>query len=201
MSRRVLPLILFCMVTAVMAALLGPRPGPASATGGGAAVSAGDRHTCALTTAGGLKCWGLNFYGELGDGTSTGPQMCGSPLVQVACSTTPVDVSGLTSGVAAVSAGYEHTCALTSAGDLKCWGYNGFGQLGDGTFTDRLTPVDVSGLGPQPPAVGGISLDAQLHRSSGSGAGLLAGVIAGALAATAVALGGGVLYVRRRRPL
>jgi alpha-tubulin suppressor-like RCC1 family protein len=111
-------------------------------TSGVMAISAAGDYTCALTVAGGVKCWGDNADGELGDGTNTGPEICS----YFTCSTTPVDVTGLTSGVTAISAGYYHACALTTAGGAKCWGYNGQGQLGDGTEARKTVPVDVSGL-------------------------------------------------------
>ena len=98
-----------------------------------AAITAGYAHTCALTSGGGVKCWGRNDYGQLGDGTTTERH-------------TPVNVSGLASGVSAIATGMYHTCALTSGGGVKCWGDNEDGQLGDGTTTDRHTPVNVSGL-------------------------------------------------------
>jgi subtilisin-like proprotein convertase family protein len=97
------------------------------------AVDAGYYHTCAVTAAGGVKCWGQNTYGQLGDGTTVERH-------------TPVDVSGLIGGVAEVAVGLDHTCALTEAGDVKCWGANWRGQLGDGTTTDRHGPGDVSGM-------------------------------------------------------
>jgi hypothetical protein len=139
------------------------------------AISAGGYHTCALTSAGSAECWGRNESGQLGDATSTGPEECEEVFVYravVGCSTTPVAVSGLGSGVIAVSAGGEHTCGLTSVGGSECWGRNESGQLGDATstgpeecneampltreptpFACGTTPVAVNGLGPGAAAI------------------------------------------------
>jgi alpha-tubulin suppressor-like RCC1 family protein len=113
-----------------------PRSTPVQVVGlssGVTAIAAGRDHSCALTIAGGVKCWGSNTYGQLGDGTKSD-------------SSTPVEVSGLASGVAQITVGGYHTCAVTLGGAAKCWGFNGSGRLGDGTTTDRPTPVPVSGL-------------------------------------------------------
>jgi alpha-tubulin suppressor-like RCC1 family protein len=105
------------------------------------AVAAGLYHSLALTSTGRVLAWGENNYGQLGDGTSKGPQTC---YVGVACSTTPVDVE-LPEGtdVTAVAAGAWHSLALTSTGKLRAWGYNVDGELGNGTTTNTDLPVKV----------------------------------------------------------
>jgi len=97
------------------------------------AIATGHYHSCAVTGAGAVKCWGYNNEGQLGNNSNTN-------------SNVPVDVNGLSSGMSAVTAGYVHTCALTSAGGVKCWGRNAEGQLGNGTNSASNVPVDVSGL-------------------------------------------------------
>lgn len=103
-------------------------------------VDAGNGHLCALTTARGVKCWGINSYGQLGDGT-TAPSLV------------PVNVVGLTSGVKHLGLGDMHSCAVLDAGSVKCWGSNYYGQLGTGNTTNSSVPVNVTGL----PSVASVS--------------------------------------------
>jgi alpha-tubulin suppressor-like RCC1 family protein len=97
-------------------------------------VSTGAVTACVLTSAGGVKCWGYNGEGELGDGTRQDR-------------TSPVDVTGLSSGVQDVQAVWDHTCALLDSGGVRCWGHNGDGELGDGSKKQSTTPVKPNGLG------------------------------------------------------
>ncbi len=99
----------------------------------GTQVSGGTYHTCALTSLGGAQCWGTNDEGRLGNGTTVNSKV-------------PVPVSGLSSGLSAISAGYFHSCALTTGGGVKCWGYNYDGELGNGSTGDSKVPTNVSGL-------------------------------------------------------
>lgn len=112
-----------------------PRITPTLVTGIANAirVSVGEQYSCALLADGTIECWGYNAYGQLGNGTTTSPQL------------TPTLVSGISNAID-VSAGVLHTCALLADKTAKCWGYNGYYNLGDGTSTQRTSPVVVSGL-------------------------------------------------------
>ena len=92
-------------------------------------VSAGTVHTCAILDNGDLKCWGHDGYGQLGDG--------GSNTNLNAPSSTVIDLGSGRTAVA-VDAGYYHTCAILDNGDLKCWGWDNNGQLGDGGSNTNL---------------------------------------------------------------
>ena len=99
------------------------------------AIDAGSAmHTCALLADRTARCWGLNEYGKLGDGTTT-------------TRLTPVAVPGISTATA-ITAGESHTCAVLADGIVRCWGSGEWGQLGDGTWTDSLTPVTVVLPGP-----------------------------------------------------
>jgi alpha-tubulin suppressor-like RCC1 family protein len=106
---------------------------PATVTGGAttwARVAAGNFHTCALSSAGALSCFGGNEYGQLGNGA-----VVDEPL--------PQSITLPEGPWAHLSSRQEHTCGVTSVGDLFCWGRNLSGQIGDGTGTNKLQPTSV----------------------------------------------------------
>ncbi len=96
-------------------------------------VAEGGDHSCAVTSAGGVKCWGQGTSGQVGDGLGSDQFI-------------PKDVSGLTSGVAGVSSGKNHSCAVLNTGAAHCWGEGDYGQVGDGNIGNELTPVAVNTL-------------------------------------------------------
>jgi alpha-tubulin suppressor-like RCC1 family protein len=98
-----------------------------------AKLSFGDFNGCVVLTSGSELCWGYNEYGEVGDGSSGG----GTDAL------TPRAVAQL-SHVVDLSVGYYHSLALLRNGATKAWGYNGDGELGNGTTTNSPTPVNVS---------------------------------------------------------
>lgn len=101
-------------------------------TSGVTDIGAGAYHSCAIHN-GAAKCWGQAWEGELGNG-----------LLE-SYSATPVQVSGLTSDVTAISVGYSHTCAIHS-GAAKCWGTGNNGRLGSGASSNSGSPLQVVGL-------------------------------------------------------
>jgi alpha-tubulin suppressor-like RCC1 family protein len=107
-------------------------PSQSGSAPGVTAVSIGDGSSCALLGNGTVQCWGVNWGGALGDGTTTD-------------SATPVAVVGL-SGVEAISVGAGFSCALLTAGTVRCWGSNQSYVIGDSTVISSSTPVPVAGL-------------------------------------------------------
>ena len=100
-------------------------------------MSIGAAHTCALLDDGSVKCWGLNNYGQLGLGHTTTVTTMGDALEAV----------NLGGSAVSISSGYYHTCAIMLNGDVKCWGYNNFAQLGVGNqnnIGDSPNPVFTS---------------------------------------------------------
>ena len=96
-------------------------------------ITAGEQDSCVVTADGGILCWGYNAEGEIGENTR--------PHYD-----SPVPVTGLTSGVIEIASGYRHNCAILSTGGVMCWGFNEYGQLGDGTTKVSAVPVQVLGV-------------------------------------------------------
>ncbi|HET9985397.1 MAG TPA: hypothetical protein VFQ38_17480 [Longimicrobiales bacterium] len=104
-----------------------------------AALAAGGDHTCAVTADGAAYCWGRNDRGQLGSDSAAA--RCGP--AGVACSLVPVRVRAAVA-FAAITAGGDHTCALSTQGAAYCWGAGDLGQLGAGTLADAREPVAVA---------------------------------------------------------
>ncbi len=131
----------------------------ASAIGGTAtpSVASGEGHSCALSHAGLVFCWGANVDGQLGNGGTTR-------------SNVPVAVIGLPPDVVAIAAGQYHNCALTRLGAVLCWGYNANGELGNGqSETQSSTPVPVTGLSGGAVAISAGGYDTCVVTTTGAG--------------------------------
>ena len=103
-------------------------------------VATGDEHTCALRTDGSVWCWGYNLYGQLGQNPSS-----------VSRSAVPMEVPSGGAVVTHIATGYNHTCAILVDKTLWCWGYNLYGQLGNGNNAMSVSiPVQVHTHANQP---------------------------------------------------
>jgi len=135
-ARRLVP---FLAVALAACGSDDPSTGPSSATALATTtlptfvqVTVSDDHSCAVTGGGAIYCWGSNVFGQLGDGTKITRSL-------------PVRVHGGTLRFRRVTAGFTHTCALTTDDKVYCWGANVFGALGTGDSLDHLTPAAVAG--------------------------------------------------------
>lgn len=118
------------------------RPRPVQVNGlpeAASFVAVGGGHTCALLVGGSIVCWGLNVYGQLGDGVYT---------QDFEINAAPREVIGMDAEVVALAAGHEHTCAVTTSGEVFCWGSNDFGQVGAIAENRCLLPGDPCQLEP-----------------------------------------------------
>ncbi len=103
--------------------------------GGTVSLAIGGAHSCALRGDGTVRCWGDNSGGQLGDGTFN---------ARLAPSVDP-SVLGIDDAIQIASGGFSN-CVLRTGGKVSCWGFNGSGEVGDGTTDTRTVAVDVPGL-------------------------------------------------------
>ena len=130
-------------------AWLGPTPVCETGTGftceggqrlsGVKKVEAGGLHTCALLYGGDLKCWGMNYNGQLGIGPRANPDVVPTTAecttgTSDGCRALPADVTGFPFPIDDFAVGGAETCVVDLINDVYCWGYNAHGQVGNGTF-------------------------------------------------------------------
>jgi alpha-tubulin suppressor-like RCC1 family protein/Tol biopolymer transport system component len=135
MRRACLPYLTAWTLAACLAGASCVHAQDFSRLGGVVQTASGRAHSCALTRDGLVGCWGRNEFGQLGVGeASTQPR------------TTPVPVRGLPEPARFIAAGLAHTCAIGVSGATFCWGWNAFGQLGNGSTDDRSIATPIAGL-------------------------------------------------------
>lgn len=127
-------------------------------TSGAAAISVGNSSGCLVTTAGGVKCWGRNHYEQIGNADAT-------PSANV-----PTQVTGLSSGVRAVTVGQDTACALQNDNVVKCWGNNQFGAIGSTGIlgTTVVLPTEIDGLPSGIASIGGAYSEVMVLTSTGN---------------------------------
>lgn len=153
-------------------------------------VGVGVQHGCGLTAAGEIYCWGDNRFGQVGPLTG---ELCGD----LDCATTPTLVA---SGFTGLAVGGWHSCAVDAGGAAQCWGWNGYGQLGDGSTVQSRTPVPVTGgltfgtLEAGAVTNCGIVADGTTHCWGGNRYGQLGNGMAGGISGTPVQVAGGLAF-------
>ena len=114
----------------------GSKLSPVAVVGGHTftSLTADNVHSCGLDTSGQAWCWGYDQVGQLGDGDTTG--------TSAANKFSPVAVVGGHT-FTSLTAGSDHSCGLVASGQTWCWGYDGYGELGDGDTTgaSKFIPV------------------------------------------------------------
>ena len=123
-------LIAACGVWVIESSHIQPAAAVSAPLASVSSVSAGLGFTCVVAD-GGVKCWGKNDVGQLGNGSTTS-------------STYPVQVSGLTLGVSSVAAGKDFACAVMLDAAVQCWGSNASGQFGSGDTVSSTVPIDIN---------------------------------------------------------
>jgi hypothetical protein len=128
----------------------GATEGPSLVGDGFTAVTTSGLHTCAITTDGAAECWGWGASGQLGNGVDASSGVPVAVAGSHVFRTNPTvdrapDPDFYIPGQSFISAGYAHTCGITTANAALCWGENEDGQLGDGGTGDANAPVAVAG--------------------------------------------------------